>query len=337
MIEYVVPACLCVIPITLYILFWCQFNKFRKDEENIKCFRKLREIDCETNIPSNKPEIIKAIIAKNRRKGKRENAIYSDERNEFIKKYESIYRCTKIYIVFTWIMLCIWLVTVTFITIKSRWKYDITLLLYLIDGICLIGLGLPPILKSSKRKRVQCLGERIDAFVERCLDEDGIVKKCVLHISVTTIVLETLTIIFYYYFQYGLLWLSSFTNMSQLMHLVILLGVFRYLGLWLFSKFFRPICSLALNSMVHGKCKKESVRKEYIESIIRNNMYLIFMLFHIVGTDLIIDASWTEVQITIEAIGIIYLIDTYIVNMRKMIEKESMFEKHEKQQTLCEG
>lgn len=336
MIEYVVPSFLCVIPIVLYILFWRKVNRFRKDEENIKCFRKLREIDCETNIPRNKPEIIKAIIAKNRRKGKRENAIYSDDRNTFLKKYESIYRCTKIYIVLTWIILCIWMVTVAFLTIKSRWKYDITLLLYLIDGICLVGLGLPPILKSSKRKRIQCLGERIDDFVETCLDEDGIVKKCVLHISAITIVLELLTIVFYFYFKYGLLWLSSLSNVSRLMQLVILLGVFRYPGLWLFSKFFRPICSLVLNPMVHGKCKKQRVRKKYIESIIRNNMYLIFMLFHIVGTDLIIDVSLTEVQITIEAIGIIYLIDTYIVNMKEMIKKEPMFEDPEKEQLPSE-
>lgn len=65
-------------------------------------------------------------------------------------------------------------------------------------------------------------------------------------------------------------------------------------------------------------------------------MYLIFMLFHIVGTDLIIDASWTEVQITIEAIGIVYLIDTYIENMRKMVENESMFEDNAKEQALLE-
>lgn len=60
------------------------------------------------------------------------------------------------------------------------------------------------------------------------------------------------------------------------------------------------------------------------------------MLFHIVGTDLIIDASWTEVQITIEAIGIVYLIDTYIENMRKMVENESMFEDNAKEQALLE-
>lgn len=333
MIECVFPISLFVIPIILYIWFWYQFNSFRKDEENIKCFRKLREIDCGKNIPRKKPETIKAIISQNRRKGNRENAIYSGDRDKFTKKYKRIYWWTKIYIVLTWIMLCVWLGMVIFRTIKSQWDFfDTSFLLYLADGICLVGLGLPPILKSSKSKGIQYLGEKVDTYIESCLNEDGVVGKYVLHIAITTIVLEVIAVIFYYYFIHGLRYLSSASDMSHLTCLIILLGIFRYLGLWLLSKILRPICSGALNLMVHGRWRKEKIRKEYIEDVIKNNMYLIFMLFHIMGTELIIDGSWTEVQVTIEAIGIIYLVDTYIENMKKMIEKEPMFEDPVKEQ-----
>lgn len=314
MFEKFVPIMFFILTLVLICCFLSKIYKlnerFNKNRDNRKFLFKIYEDIKLGIIPSHNPKDIETALRRNDTVGhKRENVL---------KSYRCLYHWILAYNIFVFAIAALWVVYVVADIFVCKWTHSETIATMIVGtGVFIFGVGLPPVLKSAKNPFVKKAAVSVDKFMHYLFDMDGKLSSPFLEISYTGIMLIINTFTFLGYLSLGE-YLFQFCSLeSYFVYTIFLLMVYRYL---IVEIIFVPVIHFLFTKADCLLKRKRLIQfqfsRSYIQDTLTNNTYLTFLFIYVVGKGLFVDPT-SVVGITIEAIGVVYLLDTYIEAHKK--------------------
>lgn len=259
----------------------------------------------------------------------REHGVVGHHRERLLANYKKLRRWIIGYCSCVAFLVVSWIGYIIADILLFHWDHHELIVFALVGaGLNIGGLDVIPIFKSlgtgNLKKAALCIDNLMYAF----FNPNGKVSKIIFEVANTMIVLVLNILLFWVYMQLGAWTLTIFSAEYELIVLIALLFIYQY-GLipWLFSPLIKLMLGISAKGMQHIGIDMPLLNDAYIKETLKNNTYLLYLLFYITGKHLQVDPG-SEVSLTVEAIGIVYLIDTYW-QKRKACEK-SKFNKDER-------
>lgn len=303
-----------VIPLICFLLFWGQVNAFWKDKFNRKLWDKVADLSEKGRFPSINPRVVDSILKKRHETDfKREN---------FAKRYDRIYRWGVIYRISIILAAFVWIIIFGCQVFCNKYEMSAGSFVILgVDGIYIFGLYMPSIIKLSKHVICKKIATGTENIMEKLYDPKGILMTEMNITANSVVMLLVNVLIFCPYLELCIYILNQISVDNHLVCMVIFLVIYQYLGV-------RGILTYILGKLfaiIDSQAKKNTseyiqVEKTYFEKVLKNNTYLLYVLFYIVATKYKAYVDYS-VGITVEAINIVFLLDTYF-EKRKEIESK---------------
>lgn len=315
MFETIVPLAMLVFPIIIFCLFWDQVHKFDNERGNKKKLSILYEKFEKDIFPNKKLEQVEREL--------KERYVPDRQQNKLLKNYKVLLRWINIYCASIVATFIIWIVYVVADVFYFKWnhsEYDIMFIIGAIINVTV--LGAPSMLKSVGGTRLKRVAAEVDDWVYKFVAPDGKASLIIDEILNTWMILIPNTIMFWIYLRLGEYILSILPSEYSLIYMIILLSAYRYGGVEIICYIREGIKKIIIKREINFKL----VTKEYAKEMLKNNTYMLFLLFYIVAKGFQFDA-FSFVWFTVEGIGIVYLLDTYFEKCQNCKKMEKYEEK----------
>lgn len=310
MFETIIPLVLFILPLVVCRIFWPQVHKFNKNRDNKRFIDLVYPEDENGIFPSKKAVDLEQIL--------RENDTVGHHREKLIVNYKKLRHwiignciCVTV-LAITWIM---YIVADIFI---CHWKHHELIIFAIIGaGINIVGLGVIPIFKSLGNNNLKKAARFIDNLMCSYFDPSSKVSDYIFDIANEMIVLILNVILFWGCLQIRLLIFAFLQIERNLIAMTSLLCIYQYAIVPVaFLLFVNPLQKLANMFMQRLGFNTQNTSKRYVRGILHNNTYLLYLSFHFIAKYYQADPA-SEAGIAVEAIGIVYLIDTYFHNWKE--------------------
>lgn len=321
MFEIIIPILFFLFTPAVICWLWSRVNKFNNDKENRKFLFDVYTDFEKGIIPSQTPKDVETAL--------RQKGTVGHHRETLLKNYRHLYNWIIAYRICISVIVILWIAYVIADIFVCNWSQpELCVMLVIGTGIYIFGLGLPPIFKSSGNLCLKNAAIKVDKFMYYLFDADGKISSTLLEVAYTGIMLIANMLIFWGFLKGGAFLFNVFTLESNLINILLLLSAYRYFTV---NCIFVPITYFVFRKvdklLEHKNLTQFNFSKSYIKDTLINNTYLAFLLIYISGKSLFADSA-SIVGITIEAIGIVYLFDTFFKNrenaqLKRLAEKES--------------
>lgn len=315
MFENIIPLMTFVFPTIIFCFFWNQVHKFDKERENKKFLQILYGEFEKDAFPNKSLEQVEHVL--------KERYVTDRQRNKLLKNYRILRRWSIIYcvsVVATFILGIVYVILAVWYFKKSYSEYDIILIVGAIIND--VVLGVPSMFKSVGGPRLKSVATAVDKWVYKFAAPEGRISSIIDEILNTWMILIPNAVLFWLYLRLGEYVLSLLPSEYNLIHMIILLSIYRYVGVETVCHIHEGIKTIILKNEINFKL----VRKEYAKEMLKNNTYLLFLLFYVIAKVFQFD-SFSFAWLTVEGIGIVYLLDTYFEkcqNCEKMGKYDEM-------------
>lgn len=307
---------LSLLPIVLpFLNLWHVVRKlecFYSNRKNMKIFEDFCNTSLKNNLQWNKLTA-KAVTKE------MENAHYlryaSRNRSKFIDSYRKTYHAIILYCVFILTSAVVWIFALGLnILLHEKVHLEFTSVLLLYGFGVTWKIGVAPLLNAFQLWG--WLPEKIDIFTYNIIGPYGKLAMTLPKITVRLAILPINAIVFASFAYYASAFLMRYLSVDFFMFIIIF---------WTYQYVVCPIYAFITYYLT--KKRREQKRKivlslEYYRAVIKNNTYFLFLIIYIFIKYMQIfeiDEYWVSM---VEAIGIIFLFDTYLQQNRNIDSME---------------
>lgn len=320
MFETIVPLLLFVLPLVACCVFWPQVHKFNKNKDN-KRFIDIVYPEHENGVfPNQKTVDLEQIL--------RENDAVGHHREKLIANYKTLRHWIVGYCFCVALLAVSWIVYIIVDIFVCQWKHHELIIFALLgSGLYIWGLGVIPIFKSFGKNNLKKAAYFIDNIMCSFFNPSSKVSDYIIDVADEMIVLILNVILFWGCLQIRMPIFDLLQIESDLIAMTILLCVYQYAVVPVaFLLVVNPLQKLGNKLMQRLGFNAPNPSKKYVKRILKNNTYLLFLLFHFIAKYYQADPA-SEAGITVEAIGVVYLIDTYFLNWKECRKLKNAKEK----------
>ena len=296
---------LIVFPVANMILFIKTLCQYQYSRNNERVFRKISHEFDDTQSSLPKPKNLEDILKKNN--------VATHLSKEFVKDYRKIYNSIRIYcicVVISVIFLIIASIALFFI---NQIHTDFYLLCIFFSGMFVLGVQTPPLLKSLGHKQLTKIADILEYISYETISPDGKISVIFLEIGTQFIIFCVNMLIFDGY----ILFLNIFSLPNDLIISIVLLFIYQYLLLRILSWFW---CAIYRRWVAKTNVQFVNLNFDYVYRIMKNNTYLLFLLFYLIAKYVQIHANTNFGIVASESIAILFLFDTYIDKCKECAE-----------------
>lgn len=134
------------------------------------------------------------------------------------------------------------------------------------------------------------------------------INSAIYETVVTCLLLIVNLFLFWICLKIGTIAFKQYAIEDNLENNLIVLLVYQYGVIYLIARLLNCI----YQKVVRRSKNFPDVSPHYISTMLKDNTYLLFLIFYFAGKVLQCDLNSIDANLTIEAIGIIFLIDTYV-------------------------